>query len=184
MPNKTFTSTTLTASELNDYFMEQVIVTCTSGTRPTGIEGRVIYETDTDKLLVYSGSTWREFARSTTWTAFTPSWTNLSLGDGTNDFQYKYVAGDIRIKGKLTFGTTTSISGTVSLTIPNSETSSHPCVGCAQFVDSSTGTEYEGTIRAGTSSTLSLFFGNNLTATNPVAYASTDELFFDITVSL
>lgn len=37
---------------------EQIVWTCTSSTRPTGVEGRVIYETDTDRLWVYSGSAW------------------------------------------------------------------------------------------------------------------------------
>lgn len=40
------------------YIRQQVVTQCTSGTRPTGVEGRIIAETDTDRLLVYSGSAW------------------------------------------------------------------------------------------------------------------------------
>lgn len=52
----------LTASDVNTYLMKQVVIVCTSGTRPSSPnEGMTIYETDTDKVLVYSGSAWVEF---------------------------------------------------------------------------------------------------------------------------
>lgn len=48
----------LTAAEVNDYLMEQAVIACTSGTRPASpAEGMTIYETDTDKLLVYTTAT-------------------------------------------------------------------------------------------------------------------------------
>lgn len=64
MPYKTFTAgSVLTASDIMTYLMKQVIITCTSGTRPSGPnEGMTIYETDTDKIMVYSGSGWYEVA--------------------------------------------------------------------------------------------------------------------------
>ena len=38
-------------------------VICTSGTRPsTPNEGQMIYETDTDRILFYDGSTWKRTA--------------------------------------------------------------------------------------------------------------------------
>jgi hypothetical protein len=40
---------------------------CTSSTRPASpYEGQVIYETDTDKTLVYNGSTWIQISTTTT----------------------------------------------------------------------------------------------------------------------
>ena len=36
------------------------IIVCTSGTRPTAVDGKTIYETDTDKLLIYNGASWVE----------------------------------------------------------------------------------------------------------------------------
>lgn len=32
---------------------------CTSSTRPSGHSGQIIYETDTDRLVMYTGSSWR-----------------------------------------------------------------------------------------------------------------------------
>jgi hypothetical protein len=60
MANKTFTSTTLTASDVNTYLMKQAVIGCTSSTRPTPVEGMTIFETDTDRLMTYDGSAWRD----------------------------------------------------------------------------------------------------------------------------
>lgn len=54
---------TLTASWLNTYVRDNTAVAqvCTSSTRPTGnalYEGVRIYETDTDRILIYTGSAW------------------------------------------------------------------------------------------------------------------------------
>lgn len=49
----------LTETDLNTYLMRQAVVKCTSGARPSSpTEGDVIYETDTDALLIHSGSAW------------------------------------------------------------------------------------------------------------------------------
>lgn len=36
------------------------VIVCTSGTRPTAVDGKAIYETDTDLFLVYDGASWEE----------------------------------------------------------------------------------------------------------------------------
>lgn len=56
---------------------------CTSGTRPTAHEGRHIYETDTNKTMVYTGAAWVELA-----------------GTGGGDF---YADGSVPMTGDLTF---------------------------------------------------------------------------------
>ena len=52
------------------------IQVCTSSTRPTTYEGRVIYETDTDLVLVYEGSSWELIGG---WTGTATS--NLDMAD-------------------------------------------------------------------------------------------------------
>lgn len=51
----------LTAAHTNTYWMRQVIATGLSGARPTGYEGRAVYDTDTDALMIYTTATtgWR-----------------------------------------------------------------------------------------------------------------------------
>jgi len=41
-----------------DEVRKKVVVPCLSSARPTGVEGRIIYETDTDRIYVYDGSAW------------------------------------------------------------------------------------------------------------------------------
>jgi len=61
------------------------ITVCTSGTRPTAVDGRAIYETDTDKFLIYDGAAWEEIG-----------------GSGSGDF---YADGSVPMTGNLQMGT-------------------------------------------------------------------------------
>ncbi len=45
------------ASEMNR-IEDQLVIQCTSGTRPTGVEGQHIFETDTNRGYYYDGSGW------------------------------------------------------------------------------------------------------------------------------
>ncbi|GAA5076723.1 hypothetical protein HNP84_007318 [Thermocatellispora tengchongensis] len=60
MPFKTWAPfDVLTAGDVNTYLMQQVIIRCTSTTRPLSPgEGWHIYETDTGKFLVYKAGAW------------------------------------------------------------------------------------------------------------------------------
>lgn len=61
MAYKTFTSgSTLPASDLNTYLMNQAVIVCTSGTHPgSPPTGQVIYETDLDLFKYWNGSAWK-----------------------------------------------------------------------------------------------------------------------------
>jgi|688.fasta_scaffold679077_3 hypothetical protein len=54
----------------------------------------------------------------TAWTTFTPTWTNLTVGNATVNATYKQIGKTIIYQILLTFGSTTSISGSVSVTMP------------------------------------------------------------------
>jgi len=59
MPEIGFTDgDVVTAANLNQ-IEDQLIVTCTSSTRPSGVEGRMVYETDTDRLLLHNGTVYQ-----------------------------------------------------------------------------------------------------------------------------
>ena len=60
------------------------ISVCTSGARPTAYDGRAIYETDTDKFLIYDGAAWEEIS-------------------GAGDFK---ADGSVSMTGDLTFNKT------------------------------------------------------------------------------
>lgn len=61
MAYKTFADLdVLTGPDVMTYLMDQVVITCTSGTRPgSPVEGMTIWETDTKSMRVYSSSAWR-----------------------------------------------------------------------------------------------------------------------------
>lgn len=89
MPFKTFVAgAVLTASDVNTYLAKQSVIVCTSTTRPSSPpEGMTIYETDTDRLLVYTTST----------TGWTQPWNmpwgrlNSSTGTATTNIGTSYV---------------------------------------------------------------------------------------------
>ncbi len=52
------------------------------------------------------------------WTSYTPTWTNLTVGNGTQNFAYKQIGKTVFVRGDFIFGSTSSISGGVSFTLP------------------------------------------------------------------
>lgn len=72
MPYKDFSvGEILTSSDVDTYLMSQVIIRCTSSTRPSSpAEGWHIYETDTDLTQVYNGTTWVPVGG---WLSYTPT---------------------------------------------------------------------------------------------------------------
>lgn len=83
----------LTAAHTNTYWMRQVVATGLSSARPTGYEGRAVYDTDTDALMVYASAT----------TGWRPPW-NLPWGH----VAYKYTAADTTLaSGATNTGVTT-----------------------------------------------------------------------------
>jgi hypothetical protein len=66
-------------------------------------------------------TTWQAPATDTSaWTTFTPTWTNLTVGNGTYNYaKYKQIGKTVFFAIDFSFGTTTSVSGNpLSLTLP------------------------------------------------------------------
>lgn len=81
-------------------------------------------------------------AAAPTWGAYTPTWTNVTVGNGTLDFQYAQIGKIVFVHGTLTFGSTTSVSGEPQFTLPVTAVSydaKAPVQGNCTLVD--TGTE-------------------------------------------
>jgi hypothetical protein len=128
------------------------VVVCSSGLRPTvGVyEGMVAFETDTNSLIYYDGSSWQYQGRST-WTNTTPTlkqnaeitktlhvgrWTRLSnglivfqakmtcIGSGTLGFQIKVSLPVFAAEGQIDVGTfrVRTASGTIRNYVGTAET--------------------------------------------------------------
>ena len=122
------------ASDFNGYFRDQVVTICTSGTRPTTSQnGRLIFETDTNRYYRWSTalSAWVHIlGGSVTWSNPT---TGVTIGNGTWAGSYTRSGDLVIVSGKLTWGSTTSISGTIGLTLPISVIGAFTAVWAAGF---------------------------------------------------
>ena len=52
------------------------------------------------------------------WTSYDPTLANLTIGNGTKTFAYARIGKIIHVRGKIVFGSTTSVSGAIGLTVP------------------------------------------------------------------
>lgn len=58
-----------------------------------------------------------------TWTAYTPTITGMTLGNGTADFKYSEIGKTVFVQGRITFGSTSSMSSNPTFTLPVTATS-------------------------------------------------------------
>jgi hypothetical protein len=190
MAFKTFAPGVLTASDVNTFLMRQTVIVCTSTTRPgSPNEGMTIYETDTDKTFQYTGTVWRSIAALDVWDTFTPTWVNLTVGNGTTTGRFIRLGRLTVIRGRVVFGSTTAITGNVSMGYPSGVgpgTYLDDVVGQTQSQDESAATFYSGPVKALSAgmlvhSTNHTFAANYsimdfVTATKPFTWTTNDTL--------
>jgi hypothetical protein len=188
-----------TSAFWDDYVREQVVTTCTSGTRPAGVEGRFIYETDTNKLRVYDGSTWDEVWAEGSSGTYTPTLTGMVVGTGGSTYNsatFSYANGMLHVTGRLVFGTTgvTLPTGTIGVGPPSGFTIAPVVVAVCPAglcYMTAAGTGYVGTVRAesaslmrflasGTSATYETTVGTS--GTIPGTWANGDSIGYQFTV--
>lgn len=126
-------SEVLTASDLNGYCQAQSVMVFESTTaRDAAItspaSGMTCWTTTTPASTLwryyteYDGtSAWWQI--ESPWRDFTPTWSNMSIGNGTNEFRYRYRNGDYCIIGTMQFGSTSTMgSGFPRFVMPDSYT--------------------------------------------------------------
>jgi hypothetical protein len=159
MPFKTFTNgSILPDTDLNDYLMEQVIISCTSGTRPAAPnDGMMVYETDTKRNSKYNAAlaAWETYALSRT--AFTPTLTSsgtaVNMGTSpTRNGWYTIGPGPMCTYGfHFVFGTSMAAgTGTYFMSLPiasiNVSATGNQATGSLLIADASAATFKIGTI--------------------------------------
>lgn len=161
---------------------------CTTTTRPSSpSEGWLTYETDSDLYMFYDGSSWNIFATLAPVPFNAPTWTNLTVGNGTVETSYTVSPGRICTwRGSIDFGTTTSISGAVTVSVPLVPVSSKWFIGSARAQDASAGFQrYAGFAELNTAiwgSNVSFnFHGSaNMTASLPFTWTNGDSLAWEL----
>lgn len=158
MAFKTFAAgDVLTASDVNTYLMKQAVIVCTSGTRPSSPnEGMTIYETDTDKILTYTGSTWSTVAYAGDGESYTPSIqgssSNPTMGNSTVIGRYwRMGTSRVDVFISIKIGNTYSAgSGSYAITLPVAVNSTYDRQSIPMtFYDASVPTYYRGFMHAG-----------------------------------
>lgn len=102
---------------------DQGVQVTTSGARPgSPTEGMVIYETDTDQVMVYNGSAWVEVSKvGSAWHTYTPvlkqSTGSITLG-GTSWGRWRKNGRKVRAQGWLDCQAIGTSSGILSVSLP------------------------------------------------------------------
>lgn len=105
-------------------------------------EGDEGYQIDTKIIYRYSSGAWRIWSTLTP-VAFTPTWTNLTVGDGTQDWVYNISSGRVFISGTFTLGSTSAVGTNPYFSLPVAGTFTDAQVlGDALFDDA--GVRYRG----------------------------------------
>jgi len=115
-----------TSTFWDDYVREQVVCTCTSSTRPTGVTGRCIYETDTGKLKIYNGSGWTDVWANGSTGTYTPTLSGMAIGTGgsaANTATFSFANGILSVIGFIQFGTSgvtlPGAGGNINVSVPS-----------------------------------------------------------------
>jgi hypothetical protein len=187
----------LTSAFHDTYIRQQVIAQVTAATRPTGVEGRVIYETDTNKLMIYDGSTWmvlRDEAGS-----YTPTLGSIVVGSGgVNSATYAFSGGVLVVSGTIQFGASgaTYPGASNTITLPStftptiSASPNYPIVGTATL--QAGGVSAYGPVVLISSTQLRLYAfsaggtyvgATNLSTTVPGSWASSDYIRWSATLA-
>ena len=123
------------------------------------------------------------------WETFTPTWTNLSVGNGTSTGRMWRNNGTLFLDVNILFGSTTSVSGNIGFTLPNSLNSVLPSTNFfkagvvdAYDADNSANRKQGSAIMSG--STTSVIFsyagsgGTTWNASTPFTWANGDAISF------
>ena len=87
------------------------------------------------------------------WTAYTPTITNFTLGNGTVTARYKQIGKTLLLQCKITFGSTSSISGSPIFSMPTANTKISGMHGTANILIQDFGTAYYKAMSADASGT-------------------------------
>jgi hypothetical protein len=182
---------TFTSAFFDTYVRQQVVVTCTSATRPSAVEGRVIYQTDDDSMYVYDGTAWTSLLEPVAgWKTYSPAigGTGWALGNGTVTGRYQRVGRLVNFFASVVWGSTSTYGGSnLTLTLPVAARTSNQIINF-RLVDVGTTTLVGSALTVSASATITpVVLGSagtyvneqaGLTTTVPFTWVSGDSVSF------
>lgn len=153
-------------------------------------EGQVCYREATPKnLQVYNGTTWVALLDVAV-VSYTPTLTNVTLGNGSINGVYQRISNYVAFGVHLSFGSTTSVSGLIGISLPFtassgantrtwlnagfSDTGTTQYNGIGTIAESGTRINFYAILASGTYTSIA---GSPTSATVPFTWASTDEIY-------
>jgi hypothetical protein len=135
--------------QLYDYYWDDAADRAAQTGMVSGSEG---FQADTLLTYKYNGTDWKAW-HTLQPVAYTPTWTNLTVGNATQTFSYTLAAGRVAVSGEIILGTTSSVGAGPYMTAPlplNSyltaaETGNNRVLGGATLCDTGTAA-YDGSI--------------------------------------
>jgi len=129
----------LRASEVDTYLMQQSVMKFAATSNAdtalgaTKAEGMIVYATSNDTLYAYNGAAWIPFATALgsgtgymgAWQGYTPTLTGITLGNGSVSFTFVEHGKTVHVRGRVTFGTTTVVTGAASISLPKTAVSAN-----------------------------------------------------------
>lgn len=117
------------------------------------------------------------------WTAYTPSNTNITVGNGIQVARYQRIGRLIHVMYDLLWGSTTSYAGAITVGAPVAAAATGKWIGTALFLDANVN-DFPGVCRLSASaSSISpvIVAGGGVSATAPFTWVNTDRLTLGIT---
>lgn len=176
---------------VDDIELKPGVFNCLSTTRPSHSGGQLIYELDTDDVRMSNGVSWvwvANLAEPREWTAWSPTFTGITVGDGTVLARYRIDGRTLHWHYQLVLGSTSAVGTNPKLSTPSGwkvynagNTVQTYALGKAFAYDSSAGTFFEGGCYGSDSTdnvlTTRIIFGSTtVTAAAPFTWASGDIL--------
>jgi hypothetical protein len=132
-----------------------------------------------------------------TYTAFTPTFANLTVGNGTSSARFSRVNNVVNYYGYFILGSTSAVTGAVNITLPVTANSIYAGIngipmGDLEMFDTSASTWFKGELFSISSATVTrtriwAVAGSNITnnsspsATTPMTWATGDQFLWNIT---
>lgn len=151
-------------------------VNATSATH--GVSGDLVGTTDAQVVTNKDLTTGNTFPFSAAWTPYTPTWTNLTVGNGTNNSAYLQIGKIVIVRVKFTLGSTSAVTGQVQASLPVNSVVGHAGMFGALYFDTSATTRNSG-FAIMTNNNVLTFRTNSDTvtgATAPFTWATGDTL--------
>lgn len=136
-----------------------------------------------EKLVSGAGTSWA-------WQSWTPTWTNLTVGNGTTNYRYTQIGKTVHFRGSVIFGSTSAMSTTPTFTLPvtssSNYTASRSPLGASEILDSGTADHFGPVIWLSTTTAKVSVFNAagtyltfvDVTSAIPMTWATNDGLFF------